>query len=359
MIQKPFDNKRCWLPALISGMSGLLGSGLGAISTRNSNRTNLKIARETNQTNKELAEQANQWNLEQWNRENEYNSPLAQMERLRAAGLNPNLVYGNGATTTAAKSPSAEVATMQPAHMQPYTNWDLGGQAAVSAYLQSQQVDAAIETQGAQRDMLGAQAQYLHNKSLRERAETLRTLTNNNLDKLTYNQRLELYDDVIQQGKLKTTHMGLVNDKTFVETELGRAKTTETLANVDKISSETGLNRAKSLLVVQEIEESASRIALNYSNAALADSKKAGQDIQNRLDNATFQQRRSMIINTANEIFVRCENLRKEGELTDAKIKNVIQDTCNKRFTRGTSGIWQGAAIFTSAVEEAVTPLLQ
>ena len=36
-----------------------------------------------------------------WNRTNDYNSPLKQMERLKAGGLNPNLVYGNGATTTA------------------------------------------------------------------------------------------------------------------------------------------------------------------------------------------------------------------------------------------------------------------
>ena len=35
--------------------------------------------------------------LAQWNRENAYNSPKQQMQRLREAGLNPNLVYGKGA----------------------------------------------------------------------------------------------------------------------------------------------------------------------------------------------------------------------------------------------------------------------
>lgn len=35
--------------------------------------------------------------LADWNMQNEYNSPSAQMSRLKAAGLNPNLVYGNGA----------------------------------------------------------------------------------------------------------------------------------------------------------------------------------------------------------------------------------------------------------------------
>lgn len=39
--------------------------------------------------------------VEQWQRENAYNHPKQQMERLRQAGLNPNLVYGKGAENTA------------------------------------------------------------------------------------------------------------------------------------------------------------------------------------------------------------------------------------------------------------------
>lgn len=39
-----------------------------------------------------------QWNrdLAMWNMTNAYNSPTAQMQRLKEAGLNPNLVYGSG-----------------------------------------------------------------------------------------------------------------------------------------------------------------------------------------------------------------------------------------------------------------------
>ncbi|AXH77374.1 MAG: DNA pilot protein [Microviridae sp.] len=49
-------------------------------------------------------------NLEMWNKQNLYNHPSQQMERLKAAGLNPNLVYGNGTSTVAGPGP-----TMQPA----------------------------------------------------------------------------------------------------------------------------------------------------------------------------------------------------------------------------------------------------
>lgn len=40
------------------------------------------------------------------NKQNEYNKPINQMARLREAGLNPNLVYGNGAGSLESASPS-------------------------------------------------------------------------------------------------------------------------------------------------------------------------------------------------------------------------------------------------------------
>ena len=53
--------------------------------------------------NKELAAIQNQYNIDQWNRENAYNTPTAQMKRLADAGLNPNLMYGQGNTGNAAQ----------------------------------------------------------------------------------------------------------------------------------------------------------------------------------------------------------------------------------------------------------------
>ena len=47
---------------------------------------------------------ADKQNIRFWNMQNKYNHPVQQMERLRAAGLNPNLIYGSsvaGATGSA------------------------------------------------------------------------------------------------------------------------------------------------------------------------------------------------------------------------------------------------------------------
>lgn len=53
----------------------------------------------TIQAQREMADLEWERNLEMWNRGNAYNTPEAQMERLRQAGLNPNLVYGSGGVT--------------------------------------------------------------------------------------------------------------------------------------------------------------------------------------------------------------------------------------------------------------------
>lgn len=56
---------------------------------------------------KELMNKQFNSQLQMWNLQNEYNSPAAQMQRLREAGLNPALVYGNGNALTPASSMNA------------------------------------------------------------------------------------------------------------------------------------------------------------------------------------------------------------------------------------------------------------
>lgn len=51
--------------------------------------------------NMALSAFTNKKNIQNWNRQNAYNHPKMQMERLKSAGLNPNLVYGSGTNTQA------------------------------------------------------------------------------------------------------------------------------------------------------------------------------------------------------------------------------------------------------------------
>lgn len=83
------------------GLGGsLISSAFGSIFGNNSAKKQFKYQQQLNR-------EAFQHDVDMWNRQNAYNTPSAQMERLQAAGLNPNLVYGNGgATNTANNAPT-------------------------------------------------------------------------------------------------------------------------------------------------------------------------------------------------------------------------------------------------------------
>lgn len=92
---------------IVSGLFGLGSSIIGAHSQNKMIDKQLKAQSEENQKNRDynlmLAQQQNAWNQEQWERENEYNSPVNQMKRFEEAGLNPDLMYGQGNSGNAAQ----------------------------------------------------------------------------------------------------------------------------------------------------------------------------------------------------------------------------------------------------------------
>lgn len=94
------------------GFSGFAGSAIGAIGNVVGGLMQGHAQREANRANMELAKYSYDKNLEQWNRENEYNSPSAQMERYKAAGLNPNLIYSQ--QNTAGNSPQMSTPQIAP-----------------------------------------------------------------------------------------------------------------------------------------------------------------------------------------------------------------------------------------------------
>lgn len=55
----------------------------------------------TNSGSKRSQRRANKHNVNFWNMQNEYNNPTSQMQRLRDAGLNPNLIYGSSSSGAA------------------------------------------------------------------------------------------------------------------------------------------------------------------------------------------------------------------------------------------------------------------
>lgn len=104
-----------------------------------------------------------------WRMNNQYNHPTAQMERLRAAGLNPHLIYGNGAvgnTSAAASAPQQARWEGKPLQM------DAGfGERGLDLYYN-------IEAKKAQTDNLREQNTLLEKESMLKDIEALQASVN-------------------------------------------------------------------------------------------------------------------------------------------------------------------------------------
>lgn len=93
-------------PAIGKGLGSIAPSLIGGITSIGSNLLG-------NQSRKNEAKRAFNYSKRMFDYQNAYNTPARQMQRLREAGLNPALMYGQGTTGNAQGYPQ-----MQPQQMQ-------------------------------------------------------------------------------------------------------------------------------------------------------------------------------------------------------------------------------------------------
>lgn len=136
------------LAPLIAAGGAIIGQGLNAASTGANNRKSRKW-------NEKMYAMQRQDSLSDWAMQNQYNHPSSQMARLREAGLNPNLVYGNGATAEGGQVRGTEVQSWRPEAAQ----FDLGAAAGsgLAAYYDTQVKQAQIDNLRVQNDVLEAE----------------------------------------------------------------------------------------------------------------------------------------------------------------------------------------------------------
>lgn len=124
-------------PALLGAAAALGTAGAGVFGSLINAQSAWKTNQQQYQYNKALAEQAYERNVKMWHMQNAYNTPSAQMARMRAAGLNPSAVFGEGVTAssgnTSGDAPQLNYGSYNPAVPQ----FDLSSpiQNAFSAYM--------------------------------------------------------------------------------------------------------------------------------------------------------------------------------------------------------------------------------
>ena len=101
---------------LFGGLGSVISGAIGAKTTADTNKTNLKINQMNNDFNAREAQKARDFQLNMWNRENEYNKASSQRKRLEEAGYNPYMSDAQAGTATGmsgTSSASAAGATPQ------------------------------------------------------------------------------------------------------------------------------------------------------------------------------------------------------------------------------------------------------
>lgn len=105
---------------LFGGIGSVISGAIGAKTTANANKTNLKINQMNNDFNAREAQKARDFQLDMWNRENQYNSASSQRKRLEEAGYNPYMSDAQAGTASGMSGTSAASAAGAASQI-PYT----------------------------------------------------------------------------------------------------------------------------------------------------------------------------------------------------------------------------------------------
>ncbi|AXH73594.1 MAG: DNA pilot protein [Microviridae sp.] len=226
--------------AIATGASSLIDNFINRKGTKNQNAAD------------------RQFQEEMWNKTNAYNSPEQQMARLKAAGLNPNLVYGNGATTTAQN--------ITPMASKPLPAMNTG-EVLSGAITQSQ--DFGIKDQ--QKDLLAIQAFATAKQAglTEQKIETETFKTNNEGQKFVKGAREnkmgeEMYNVTRDGMQAALTRLNLSN----AEAEIKNANLPEQIANQIR-QQYANLTLIKSQGTTQQLEAALKKVELQMNKAGI------------------------------------------------------------------------------------------
>lgn len=188
--------------ALASGLGGTIGE---IYSQKKANETNIKLARE-----------AQQHEIDMWKMANEYNLPQAQMERLREAGLNPNLVYGSGnVTATTSNVPKAHRATVDSV-LKNYQDPTPQVLSALGAYTD-------LKKQNAMVDNVNSATWLNHQKASNESLKGYIYAIDKSQKFLDYEKQKELYETSVEYQKQNLEREILENERRSLDLEMEKA----------------------------------------------------------------------------------------------------------------------------------------
>jgi hypothetical protein len=228
------------ISAGIMAGASLLGTGITASAQG-------KMNKKTREWNEKMYALQRGHSLADWTMQNEYNSPAKQMERLKMAGLNPNMVYGKGTIDNQTGSVrSTEVKSWNPES----PKFDLGAaaQAGLSAYYD-------VEVKKAQIDNLKAQNTSITNDAILKAAQTAATMQGTEMSKFDLGLKSELRQTSLQAAQESLRKLTTDIDISMSANDRAAALNSSNLTEaVERILSSRE-NRAKTEVEKQQIQQ--------------------------------------------------------------------------------------------------------
>lgn len=192
-----------------------------------------------------------------WNMMNDYNSPTAQMDRLKDAKLNPNLVYGNGATAQAS-SPVRSSSTGSYTPTAPRLD--------MSGYQNSIASIYDLKLKDAQTDNLQVAKRVQEQDILLKAAQTQKTLQDTHTSEF----------DLKMKNDLKYINIDMANQA------LDKARAESTIAIGDAVVNDMTLNAR-----IDKAKGEATK-ALNEAEASKHQERRVLQEIDNLRKNGNL-----------------------------------------------------------------------
>lgn len=275
-------------------LGSLLGSQMGYKKTR-------RLMTLQNEHNTQQAKLQNEMNIANWQMQNEYNTPANQMKRLQEAGLNPNLIYGNGQTSTG-NANAMEAAVGYPSAAGQAPNFgDLGMADAAKIFMSTLMSNAQI-------DVMNSQVQKNEAETQVALQEALNKQTSRALQDLDLHFARDSYGSRLAYLTLGNASLEQNMRESQSRIQLNSQERLNKVATYQEIQSRTGLNLAQTTKVFKELDKISQDIAESISRQMLNYAKTKGQNITNEINEATIGQQQSMIRQALAEAIVRTES---------------------------------------------------
>uniref|UniRef100_A0AAU8AUA8 DNA pilot protein n=1 Tax=Dulem virus 99 TaxID=3145810 RepID=A0AAU8AUA8_9VIRU len=331
-----------FLPVIGPAVSGLIGGIFNSASQNSANQANLQAVRETNQANRELAQYNWEQQVKMWHDNNAYNSPSAQMNRFREAGLNPHLIYGQGSNGNSTSTPTPQLPTMEAGRVESLRYGDAfqGIGDAVATYLNLKKIKNETDLAESQ-----VAAQSVENRlklmDMQLKFEQMQGQRYDNkykADLFPYNLKAATLavtksEQDIERGSSQLVTMGLEQEML----RKGIVKSDQELENMKQLYRKMATDMA----------ESYSRMMVNQSNVRLNNAKIWGISIDNRFKFSTLEQRK--------ELFY--EELLKATLNNDSSVLHYIDDYNTGTASDVRKAAWQRAARGDHSNSSNVAPI--